>query len=76
MSEFHCRRARVEAPMKVPSVHGVAVDLPPGEYFAEDAGLTMRLHPDHAGTAAVAEFDMQAFDALLTQRRVVFLSWN
>jgi len=76
MPETHCRRARVDQPMIVSSMSGALDVLRPGEYYVEDAGMTMRLHQDAAGSRAVAEVKMQAFDALLTQHHVVFLSWS
>jgi len=76
MSETHLRRARVDKPMIVSSMNGALDVLRPGEYYVEDAGMTMRLHQDAASALAIAEVKVQAFDALLTQRQVVFLSWS
>jgi hypothetical protein len=76
MPEAHLRRARVDQPLTVSSMNGTQDVLRPGEYYVEDVGTNMRLHRDSAGEFALAEVGMQAFDALLTQRQVVFLSWR
>ena len=76
MPDIPLRRARVDQPVIVSSMDGALDVLRPGEYYVEDAGMTMRLHQDAAGAHAVAEVKIPAFDALLTQRQVVFLSWS
>jgi hypothetical protein len=68
------RRARDAQPVTVSSVTGALDMLHPGEYQVEDAGMSVRLHSDLNGGHTVAEVKMPAFDALLTQRQVVFLS--
>ena len=77
MPNTRLRRARVDQPVIVKSMTGTLDMLRPGEYYVEDAGLSMRIHQDATGEIhAVAEVKMSAFDALLTQRQVVFLSWS
>lgn len=76
MPETSLRRARVDQPVTVSSTDGALDVLRPGEYYVEDAGTSMRVHRDATGAHAVAEVKMPAFDALLTQRHVVFLSWS
>lgn len=73
---YHLRRARVDQPVVVSTMAGTLDVLRPGEYFLDDSGTSVTLHTDPDGVNAVAEVKMPAFDALLTQRQVVFLSWN
>ena len=76
MPLVHLRKARVEEPIVAQSTFGESELLQPGEYFVEEAGLTMRLHATAQDEQAVAEVAVSAFDSWLSRHQVVFLSWN
>ncbi len=58
------------------TVAGSTEVLAPGEYYVEDVGLAVKLHPDAEGDQVVAELGAATFDAMLTRRHLVFLSWH
>ncbi len=76
MPLVHSRKARIEEPIFAPSTLGDPELLSPGEYFVEEAGMTMRLRARADDPQVVAEVDVPAFDAWLTRGQVVFLSWS
>ena len=76
MPHAHLRRARVEELIFAESTIGETAVLQHGEYFVEDAGCTVRLHPGLNDERVVTEVAVPAFDAWLTKRQLVFLSWS
>jgi hypothetical protein len=72
----HLGRARVDQPIIVSAMSGTLDVLRPGDYYLDESGTSVRLRTDPGGINAVAEVKMPAFDYLLAQRQVVFLSWH